>query len=92
MNEGITLIGVLVVGGLSLSESVSWSQELADKVLHELPEELAAAASFKVSDAEDGLFLDFAVKLEPADYPLVLQIVKRYQGDFVNLKDAGSVS
>src|SRR5665647_503214 len=61
-------------------------QCLADKILAELPCELAVATSFK-PDAK-GTSLDFAVKLDKSDYPLVLEVVKKFNGDFINQKDS----
>jgi hypothetical protein len=63
-------------------------QCLADKILAELPCELAAATSFKLDDKGSGLIMDFAVKLDKSDYPLVLCVVKKFQGDFINQKDS----
>jgi hypothetical protein len=63
-------------------------QCLADKILAELPEELAATTSFKVDAKGTGLVMDFAVKLDKADYPLVLGVVKKFNGDFINQKDS----
>jgi hypothetical protein len=63
--------------------------ELAGKIETELPSELAQTLSFKPDVADAGLILDFAVKLTQADYPLVIAIVKKYNGDFVNRKEKG---
>lgn len=63
-------------------------QCLADKILAELPCELAAATSFKPDAKGSGLIMDFAVKLDKSDYPLVLGVVKKFQGDFINQKDS----
>ena len=63
-------------------------QCLADKILAELPFELAAATSFKLDAKGSGLIMDFAVKLDKSDYPLVLGVVKKFQGDFINQKDS----
>lgn len=62
-------------------------QELADKVLAALPAELAASTHFKVDAKGEGVLLDFAVKLEKTDFPLVIGIIKKFNGDFVNRKD-----
>jgi hypothetical protein len=62
-------------------------QCLTDKILAELPCELAAATSFKLDAKGSGLIMDFAVKLDKSDYPLVLGVVKKFQGDFINQKD-----
>ena len=61
---------------------MSWSQELGDKILQELPEELAASTSFKV-DEKERLCMFFGFKLAGLDFQVVLDVVKRYQGDFV---------
>jgi hypothetical protein len=63
-------------------------EELKCKILAELPEELAAATSFKLDAKGSGLLMDFAVKLDKSDYPLVLGVVKKFQGDFINQKDS----
>ncbi len=63
-------------------------QCLADKILAELPEELAAATSFKPDAKGTGLVMDFAVNLDKSDYPLVLGVVKKFNGDFINQKDS----
>src|SRR5665647_1149698 len=63
-------------------------QCLADKILAELPCELAAATSFKLDVKASGLVMDFAVKLDKSDYPLVLGVVKKFKGDFINQKDS----
>jgi len=65
---------------------LSWSQVLGDKILQELPEELAAATSFK-GDEKKRLCMFFSFKLAGPDFQVVLDVVKRYQGDFVNMKD-----
>ena len=65
-----------------------WSQVLADKILQELPEELAAASTFKV-DEKERLCIFFSFKLAGPDFQVVLDVVKRYQGDFVNQKEDG---
>ena len=67
---------------------MSWSQELGDKILQELPEELAASTSFKV-DEKERLCMFFGFKLAGPDFQMVLEVVRRYQGDFVNQKEAG---
>jgi hypothetical protein len=67
---------------------LSWSQVLGDKILQELPEELAAATSFKV-DEKERLCMFFSFKLAGPDFQVVLDVVKRYQGDFVNQKKDG---
>ncbi len=67
---------------------MSWSQELGDKILQELPEELAASTSFKV-DEKERLCMFFGFKLAGPDFQMVLEVVKRYQGDFVNQKEGG---
>jgi hypothetical protein len=63
-------------------------QCLADKILAEFPCELAAATSFKLDAKGSGLIMDFAVKLDKSDYPLILSVVKKFQGDFINQKDS----
>ena len=63
-------------------------EELESKILAELPEELAVATSFKPDVNASGLVMDFAVKLDKSDYPLVLGVVKKFQGDFINQKDS----
>jgi hypothetical protein len=63
-------------------------EELKFKILAELPEELAAATSFKSDAKASGLVMDFAVKLDKADYPLLLGVVKKFSGDFINQKDS----
>jgi hypothetical protein len=68
------------------SNESSWSQVLGDKILQELPEELAASTSFKV-DEKERLCMFFGFKLAGPDFQVVLEVVKRYQGDFVNQKD-----
>jgi hypothetical protein len=68
------------------SNELSWSQVLGDKILQELPEELAASTSFKV-DEKERLCMFFGFKLAGPDFQVVLEVVKRYQGDFVNQKD-----
>ena len=68
--------------------SASWSQELGDKILQELPEELAASTSFKV-DEKERLCMFFGFKLAGPDFQMVLEVVKRYNGDFVNQKEGG---
>jgi hypothetical protein len=65
---------------------MSEQQWLADKILAELPCELVAATSFKLDAKGSGLIMDFAVKLEKSDYPLVLGVVEKFQGDFINQK------
>jgi hypothetical protein len=67
---------------------MSEQQCLADKILAELPCELAAATSFKLDAKGTGLVMDFAVKLDKSDYPLVLGVVKKFQGEFINQKDS----
>ena len=67
---------------------MSWSQELGDKILQELPEELAASTSFKV-DEKERLCMFFGFKLAGPDFQMVLEVVKRYHGDFVNQKEGG---
>jgi hypothetical protein len=67
---------------------MSEQQCLADKILAELPCELAAATSFKLDLKGSGLIMDFAVKLDKSDYPLVLGVVKKFSGDFINQKDS----
>ena len=67
---------------------MSWSQELGDKILQELPEELAASTSFKV-DEKERLCMFFGFKLAGPDFQMVLEVVRRYQGDFVNQKEGG---
>jgi hypothetical protein len=67
---------------------LSWSQVLGDKILQELPEELAASTSFKV-DEKERLCMFFGFKLAGPDFQVVLDVVKRYQGDFVNQKEDG---
>jgi hypothetical protein len=63
-------------------------KDLADKIRADLPEELAAAVHFE-GDEKGNLFMDFAVHLDKADYPLVLGVVKKFNGDFVNRKENG---
>jgi hypothetical protein len=63
-------------------------QCLADKILQELPEELAAATRFK-EDEKGNLCMFFDFKLAGPDFPIVLDVVKRYNGDFVNKKEGG---
>jgi hypothetical protein len=63
-------------------------EELKCKILAELPEELAATTSFKPDAKALGLVMDFAVKLDKADYPLVLDVIKKFSGDFINQKDS----
>ena len=63
-------------------------QCLADKILAELPCELAAATTFKV-DEKERLCMFFSFKLAGPDFQVVLDVVKRYQGDFVNQKEDG---
>jgi hypothetical protein len=67
---------------------MSEQQGLANKILAELPCELAAATSFKLDLKGSGLIMDFAVKLDKSDYPLVLGVVKKFSGDFINQKDS----
>lgn len=62
-------------------------QEIADKIQVALPAELAAATHFSVDEKGERLLLDFAVKLEKADYPLILALVKKFGGDFGNRKE-----
>ena len=64
-------------------------QDLADKIQAELPEELSLATHFSVDEKHERLLLDFAVHLEKNDYPLVLGIVKKFNGDFGNRKEGG---
>ena len=54
-----------------------------------LPEDLAAATHFSFDEKGKRLLLDFAVKLEKSDYPVVLTIVKKFNGDFGNRKEKG---
>ena len=63
-------------------------EELKCKLLAELPEELAVATSFKPDAKASGLVMDFAMKLNKSDYPLVLGVVKKFSGDFINQKDS----
>jgi len=67
---------------------LSWSQVLGDNILQELPEELAASTTFKV-DEKERLCMFFGFKLAGPDFQVVLEVVKRYQGDFVNQKEDG---
>lgn len=67
---------------------LSWSQVLGDKILQELPEELAASTRFKV-DEKERLCMFFGFKLAGPDFQIVLEVVRRYQGDFVNQKEDG---
>jgi hypothetical protein len=53
-----------------------------------LPEELAASTSFKV-DEKERLCMFFGFKLAGPDFQMVLEVVRRYQGDFVNQKEGG---
>lgn len=62
--------------------------ELVDRVLAELPAELAATTNLKLDAKGTGLIMDFAVKLDKSDYPLVLGVIKKFQGDFINQKDS----
>ena len=64
------------------------ADEIADKIYAELPEDLAAAAHFSVNEKQE-LMLDFAVKLDKTDYPKILAIIKKYDGDFGNRKEDG---
>ncbi len=70
------------------SNESSWSQVLGDKILQELPEELAASTSFKV-DEKERLCMFFGFKLAGPDFQIVLEVVRRYNGDFVNQKEDG---
>jgi hypothetical protein len=72
--------------GVAVKDNVL--EELKSKILAELPEELASATSFKPDAKTLGLVMDFAVKLDKADYPLVLGVVKKFSGDFINQKDS----
>src|SRR5208283_454049 len=47
------------------------------------------ATHFSVDEKDERLLLDFAVHLEKNDYPLVLGIVKKFNGDFGNRKEGG---
>lgn len=67
-------------------------QELADKIFSELPEELAAASHFFMDDKGESLILDFAVILSKSDYPLLISIIKKYNGEFANKKVGGKDS
>ena len=64
-------------------------QSLADKILSELPEELAAVTRFE-GDEKGNLHMFFGFKLADTDFPLVLEVVRRYNGDFAKKKDAAT--
>jgi hypothetical protein len=70
------------------SNESSWSQVLGDKILQELPEELAASTAFKV-DEKERLCMFFGFKLAGPNFQVVLDVVRRFQGDFVNKKEDG---
>ncbi len=78
-------MSVFLCTGSAVKDTVL--EELKCKILAELPEELEAATSFKPDAKASGLVMDFAVKLTKADYPLVLGVVKKFSGDFINQKD-----
>lgn len=60
-------------------------QEIADKVLHDLPEELAAGMSFKVHEGGDGLILNYPSNLEGTpDFNTVNDVVLRFRGAWVS--------
>jgi len=67
-------------------------QEIADKIFAELPEELAAASHFFMDDKGTCLILDFAVTLGKSDYPLLIEIIKKYNVEFANKKVEGKDS
>jgi hypothetical protein len=65
------------------------TQKFVETISAELPRDLQMAASFKPDLLTGGLLLDFAIKLDSKDYPDVLHVVKKYNGDLVNRKEKG---
>ncbi len=56
-------------------------QGVADKVLHDLPEELAAVATFRLHEGGDALVLTFP---RGVDVGLINNVVRHYGGAYVN--------
>lgn len=67
-------------------------QDLAAKVLGELPDELAKAAHFLTDEKDAGLILDFPFKLEGSDIKLIAGILTKCDGSFANRKVNGEDS
>ena len=60
-------------------------QELADQIMHELPEELAAVVTVGLHEGGDGLVLDYPKSLHgTADMQLLDGVVRRFGGAFVS--------
>ena len=56
-------------------------QGVADKILHDLPEEVAATATFKMHEGGDALVLTFP---RGSDVALINNVVRSYGGAYVN--------
>ncbi len=60
-------------------------QDVADKILHDLPEELAAGVSFKLHEGGDALVLSYPASLHGTpDMQMLDTVVHRYGGAFVS--------
>lgn len=60
-------------------------QEVADKILHELPEELAMCISFKPHESNDALVLSYPANLHGTpEMHLLDSVVCRYHGGYVS--------
>ncbi len=60
-------------------------QEVADKILHELPEELAMCLSFKLHESGDALVLSYPANLHGTpEMHLLDSVVRRYRGGYVS--------
>jgi hypothetical protein len=60
-------------------------QEVADKILHDLPEEVAAGVSFKLHEGGDALVLVYPAGLHGSpDMQLLDGVVRRFGGAFVS--------
>lgn len=60
-------------------------QEVADKILHDLPEEVAVGVSFKLHESGDALVLAYPVSLHGTpDMQLLDGVVRRFGGAFVS--------
>jgi molecular chaperone GrpE (heat shock protein) len=60
-------------------------QGIADKILHDLPEELAATIKFSLHEGGDGLILNYPANLEGTpDFKDLDVVVRRYGGAFVS--------
>jgi hypothetical protein len=60
-------------------------QDVADKILHDLPEELAATLSFKLHEGGDGLVLNYPEGLHGTpDMKLLDEVARRFHAGFVS--------